>query len=204
MPRALWKGVISFGLVTIPVGLVSADFRGHPVAYFPASVLAAVDSRRLELYAYDNERREDAWTSRFKSLVPHWRNIAGQADAAVAERIAADGIDVLVDLSGHTAGHRLSLFARRAAPVQASWLGYFGTTGVAAMDYLLADPWSIPADEEGQYTEQVWRLPETRLCFTPPPAVAIGPLPSAGSGQVTFGSSAATRRSPYNTRQCKE
>lgn len=171
----------------LKIGLVSADFREHPVAYFLDSVLAAVDPRQLDLYAYDNERPEDSWTARFKTLIPHWRNIAGQADATVAAQIAADGIDILVDLAGHTAGHRLPLFARRAAPIQVSWLGYFGTTGVAAMDYLLADPWCVPAGEENQYTEQVRRLPETRLCFTPPPAVPIGPLPSLGSGQLTFG-----------------
>jgi predicted O-linked N-acetylglucosamine transferase (SPINDLY family) len=106
----------------------------------------------------------------------------------MANRIRADGIDILIDLSGHTAYNRLPVFAWKPAPVQVSWLGYFATTGVAAIDYFVADPWTLPESEEINFTEKVWRLPETRLCFTPPDAaVAVSTLPALVNGYVTFG-----------------
>lgn len=171
----------------LKVGLVSADLRGHPVGFFLASILEAIDREGFDFHAYYNNRIEDDWTQRFRAVVPNWRSIVGQADDVVAERIAADGIDLLIDLSGHTMGNRLPIFALRPAPVQLSWIGFFGTTGVPGMDYLIADPWGIRPGEEGCYTETVWRLPETRLCFTPPPSVPIGPLPQLAGNGITFG-----------------
>ena len=112
----------------------------------------------------------------------------GLSDGAVAERVRDDAIDILIDLSGHTAHNRLPVFAMKPAPVQLSWLGYFGTTGVGVMDYLIADPWTLPPSEEANFTEKVWRLPETRLCFTPPDVpLEVAPLPALGNGYVTFG-----------------
>ncbi|NVZ11823.1 peptide-binding protein, partial [Allochromatium humboldtianum] len=103
-------------------------------------------------------------------------------------RIHADGIHILVDLAGHTAHNRLPVFAWKPAPVQVSWLGYFATTGVAQMDYLLADEVGVPAAQQNQFTEKIWYLPETRLCFTPPEnAPAVAPAPSLAKDSITFG-----------------
>ncbi len=110
------------------------------------------------------------------------------SDLDLARRIREDAIDVLVDVSGHTSQNRLGVFAAKPAPVQVTWLGYFGSTGVSGVDYVLADPWSVPPGDEDQFTEQVWRLPETRLCFAPPDAsVEVGPPPVMASGCVTYG-----------------
>ncbi|MFI4979305.1 MAG: tetratricopeptide repeat protein, partial [Nevskiales bacterium] len=173
------------------VGLVSGDLGEHPVGYFLDSNLAALTSHaagRLELIAYHSHFRTDALTERIKACCCAWHSVAGLSDARLAQLIRDDGIDILIDLVGHTAHNRLPLFAWKPAPVQASWLGYFATTGVAAMDYFIADPWTLPETEEVNFTEKIWRLPETRLCFTPPDAdVDISPLPALTNGRLTFG-----------------
>jgi len=112
----------------------------------------------------------------------------GLDDAAAAQLIHDDGVHVLIDLSGHSAHNRLPVFAWKPALVQVSWLGYFATTGVAEIDYLIADPWTLPEKEEQYFTEKIWRLPETRMCFTAPAAeVAVSALPALRNGYVTFG-----------------
>jgi predicted O-linked N-acetylglucosamine transferase (SPINDLY family) len=170
------------------IGLVSGDFRAHPVGLFLESAIAALPEEELELFAYSTNRVEDAQTARFKALVPRWRAIEAMRDAEAAARIREDAIDILVDLSGHTAGNRLPLFARKPAPVQATWLGYFATTGLAAMDYVIGDRWVLPEGEEGHFVERPWRLPDSYLCFTPPQFdLAPGPLPALESGRITFG-----------------
>src|SRR6185312_17176914 len=135
--------------------------------------------RPISLVAYSNNHHSDALTLRLKACCAGWVSIASLSDEAVAQRIKDDAIDILIDLSGHTGHTRLSVFGWKPAPVQVSWLGYFATTGVAEMDYFLADPWTLPPSEEVNFTEKIWRLPETRLCFTPPAEdVAPGPLPA--------------------------
>jgi predicted O-linked N-acetylglucosamine transferase (SPINDLY family) len=97
-------------------------------------------------------------------------------------------IDILIDLSGHTGDNRLPMFAWKPAPVQVTWLGYFATTGVAAIDYLIADPWTLPKSEESSFSETIWRVPETRLCFTPPAILLnVTPPPMLVNGHITFG-----------------
>ncbi len=173
------------------IGFVSGDFRDHPVSYFFESVLRALcqlTPGRLEFFCYSNHVLADAVTARIKTLSHAWCDSAAMTDAVLCDRIRTDAIDILVDLSGHTAHSRLPVFASKPAPVQVSWLGYFGTTGVTAIDYVIADPWTLPSSEECRFTEKVWRLPETRLCFTPPPFhVEVTPLPAIGNGYLTFG-----------------
>ncbi|OOG48455.1 peptide-binding protein [Polaromonas sp. A23] len=175
---------------SLRVGLVSGDFCDHPVGYFLEGILAALASSALplQLFAYPTRACDDTISQRIKAACTGWHPAAGLSDEDLAQKIHDDRIDILMDLSGHTAHNRLPVFAWKPAPVQVSWLGYFATTGVAAIDYLIADPWTLPASEERSFTEKIWRLPETRLCFTPPDAdVTVSPLPALSNGYVTFG-----------------
>lgn len=173
------------------IGFVSPDFRTHPVGYFIESILAALRSSaagRLEISAYMTNSHTDAVTDRIRSRCHAWHSVLGVSDENLARQIRADGIDVLIDLSGHTFGNRLPLFAWKPAPVQVSWLGYLATTGLAAMDYIIADPWALPEAEEAHFTEKIWRLPDTRLCFTAPDLdIQVAVLPASVSGHITFG-----------------
>jgi predicted O-linked N-acetylglucosamine transferase (SPINDLY family) len=173
------------------VGLVSGDLCNHPVGYFLVGVLEALTLQaagRVEIFGYANRPSNDETGKCIRACCRGWHSTVGLSDEALARRIREDAIDILIDLSGHTGHNRLPVFAWRPAPVQASWLGYFATTGMAEMDYFIADPLTLPPREEAQFTEQIWRLPETRLCFTPPDAeVEITPLPALSQGYLTFG-----------------
>lgn len=173
------------------VGLVSGDIRRHPVGHFAEGALVALATQahgRLGLHAYATHGVRDDLSERVQRHCQGWTDVTVLTDAELAAQIHADGIDVLIDLSGHTAFNRLPVFAWRPAPVQVSWLGYFATTGVAEMDWFLGDPWTLPEGLDAQFTERIWRLPETRLCFTPPDAdVPVSPLPSAAGQPFTFG-----------------
>jgi len=172
------------------VGLVSGDFLGHPVGFFLESVLKHLNAARIELFAYPTVPQEDDLTARIKPCFGAWRSIAGLSDEAAASRIHDDGIHILIDLAGHTSHNRLPVFVWKPAPVQASWLGYFASTGVPGMDYLLADRTSVPESHREHFTETIWYLPDTRLCFTPPTAMnelRPAPLPAIRNGYITFG-----------------
>ncbi|HEX3499780.1 MAG TPA: tetratricopeptide repeat protein, partial [Stellaceae bacterium] len=170
------------------IGYVSSDFRNHPVAYFIENILTAHDREAVEVFCYCNAAVGDATTTRIAEAADHWRDISPLADHDAARRIAEDGIDILVDLSGHTAGNRLTLFARKPAPIQCTWLGYVGTTGLSEIDYIIADRFVIPPQDDDLYCEEPYRLPNSYLCFTPPNEdVAVGPAPILGAGAPTFG-----------------
>lgn len=175
-------------LRTLRVGYVSADFREHPVGFFMESVLRHHDVHDCEIYCYFNSTQEDTVTARLSAHVPNWRQISALDDDAVAAMIRADGIDILVDLSGHTSGNRLLVFVRKPAPVQVTWLGYCNTTGLGSIDYLLADAVVIPPDTSQRFTEQVFRLPGSYVCYLAPDyAPAVVEPPSIANGYVTFG-----------------
>jgi len=166
------------------VGLVSADLRGHPVGRLAQAWLPAL-AERCELFVYAVARSEDALTQQLRQATPRWLDAAGLSDAALAERIAADGIDLLVDLNGHTGGHRLGVFARRPAPRQFSWLGYAGSTGLAEMDAFIGDRWLLPPGAEGGFVEPLRRLPHSFAVYAPPAdAPPVAPLGEA----LRFGS----------------
>ena len=172
------------------VGMVSADFLSHPVGYFLESVLAHLKSPRLELVAYPTVAEVDDLTARIKPCFSAWHPIDNLGDEAAARKIHDDGLHILIDLSGHTSHNRLPVFAWRPAPLQVTWLGYFASTGVPGMDYLLADRTSVPESQQAHFTEKIWYLPDTRLCFTPPTAVGKlkpGMLPARRNGYLTFG-----------------
>jgi predicted O-linked N-acetylglucosamine transferase (SPINDLY family) len=126
------------------------------------------DPARVETFCYYNYPRGDVMTERMRRAAHRWRDIAERDDATVADAIRADGIDILVDLAGHTRHTRLLVFARRPAPIQVSWLGYFNTTGLATMDYFVTDPVSSPPGQERYFVERLVRLPATRFCYEPP------------------------------------
>jgi protein O-GlcNAc transferase len=171
------------------VGYVSADFRDHSVAFLIEPVLANHDRDAVEVFLYPTVPLEDAITGRLRSYGGHWHPIARLNDADAATLVASHRLDVLVDLSGHSAGNRLGVFALRPAPVQATYCGYPDTTGLPAIDYRITDEWCDPPGKtEHLHTERLWRLPPGFLCFRPPEyAPDVSPLPAAQSGRVTFG-----------------
>ena len=173
----------------LSVGIVSGDLRNHPVGYFLESVLSCIDPAVMELIAYPTNPKTDDLSERIKPFFSAWKPIYGLSDEAAANQIYADGIHVLLDLSGHTAHNRLPVFCWKPSPVQASWLGYCATTGLSEMDYLLGDPYVTPPEDDGNFAEKVWRLPDLYVCFTPPDVnVAITEPPALKRGYVTFGS----------------
>jgi hypothetical protein len=150
--------------------------------------LTACAEDRLSFFAYFPSEYPDATTERIKPHFAVWRSVAGVTDEALARQIKEDGIDILVDLAGHTAGNRLPVFAWKPAPVQVSWLGYLNTTGLEAMDYLIADEWELPVAQERYFTEVIWRLESSYLCFAPPSVpVEVNSLRAISNGFVTFG-----------------
>ena len=171
------------------VGLVSPDFKDHPVARFLLPFLEHHDREQIELFVYAQVAAPDEWTEQARHLVDHWRSLVNVPDAEAADLIRGDEIDILVDLAGHTNGNRLLLFARKPAPVQATYLGYPGTTGLSAMDYritdALADP---PGMTEEHHSEQLIRLPGCAWNYGPDSEALPGQSPAALRGCVTFGS----------------
>jgi predicted O-linked N-acetylglucosamine transferase (SPINDLY family) len=172
------------------IGYVSPDFREHSVAYFVEPLLRGHDRQKVEIFCYSDVGRSDSVTTRLQGLADHWLVTVGLSDQQLAERIWIDGIDILVDLAGHSAANRLLVFARKPAPVQVTWLGYPNTTGLKAIDYRLVDAVTDPVGEaDALASETLVRLEDGFLCYgglrdgpepTPPPCVK--------TGTVTFGS----------------
>ena len=172
------------------IGYVSPDFRDHPVAAFYEPVLEARDKKAFEIFCFDTSPAvEDAVTARLKRSADVWQCVTDMGDEALADTIRKSRIDILVDLSGHTKGNRLSMFALKPAPIQATWLGHLNTTGLTAMDYRITDGYLDPTGEtERLHTETLCRLP-LHSCFRPSPqSPPVSPLPASTSGHITFGS----------------
>lgn len=171
------------------VGFVSGDLRQHAVAYFVEPLWREYDRSRIELYAYSTSRIEDATTQRLQALTDQWRAVSTLDDAQLARQIQADGIDILVDLSGHTVGNRLLVFARKPAPVQASSIGYTETTGLTAIDYHLCNIHNAPPGAiDSFYVEKLVRLHAGGAFEPDARAPEVNPLPALERGYVTFGS----------------
>jgi len=171
------------------IGYVSGDFRRHVVAFFIQPILENHDRKRFEVFCYYNFGADDSYTAQLRGLAEQWVECENLSDAELADRIRADRIDILVDLSGHTAHNRMQVFAMKPAPVQVSYLGYPSTTGLAAIDYRITDARADPPGEaDAQSAERLVRLPECFHCFRPrKDSPAVGPLPAAAAGYVTFG-----------------
>lgn len=175
---------------TLRIGYVSGDLCAHAVSHFFEPVLKHHDTHAWDVYCYNNSARSDEVTRRLMRWPATWVDASALDDAALFKRIRSDGIDILIDLSGHTARNRLDVFARRPAPVQVTWLGYRTTTGMAAMQYRITDAVADPPGvSEAWYVERMIRLPYSQWCFAEP-AVEIdpGPAPASVNGYVTFGS----------------
>ncbi|HEX8524413.1 MAG TPA: tetratricopeptide repeat protein [Tepidisphaeraceae bacterium] len=170
------------------IGYLSADFRSHSVAFFLARVLESHDRSRFSITCYANVTRPDAMTQRMRGRVDQWRDIVRLSDDQVAHLIRQDGIDVLVELGGHTDQNRLLVLARRAAPVQVSYLGYPNTTGMSQVDYLITDSHIAPEGADRYYVEKLARVSGSFFCyFGPDLGIPIAPPPVVSKGFVTFG-----------------
>lgn len=169
------------------IGYVSPNFSRHSVGYFIEPVIAHHDREAVEVFCYYTERAADETTHRIAAHATVWRQVHEEDDETLARLICADGIDILVDLSGHTAGNRLGVFARKPAPVQMTWLGYADTTGMAAIDYRITDAMSDPVPHaESFHTERLLRLNDVFLCYRP--AEEAPPVTARSEGAVVFGS----------------
>jgi predicted O-linked N-acetylglucosamine transferase (SPINDLY family) len=172
----------------LKVGYVSGDYHEHPVSYNMEQVFAHHDRARIELFAYSAFGRSDAVTERLQALAEHWIPIMGIPDAAARDRVDADGIDVLIDLSGHSAYNRMGVFARRAAPVQVYYLGYFASTGLTEMDYLIGDDILTPPETDSHFSERVWRLPRIWLSYSNKIDAPLSDWRPAQDGSIWLGS----------------
>jgi predicted O-linked N-acetylglucosamine transferase (SPINDLY family) len=168
---------------------VSGDFRDHVVGRYCDGVFGAHDRERVEIFCYSSVWPEDARTQRIKDLADHWRSIVRLTDAEAADLIRNDQIDLLIDISGHSAGNRVTVFALKPAPVQASHFGYPSSTGMTAIDYRITDAYfDPPGMTEHLYAEKLVRMPEAGWCYVPWASPEIGPLPAQRTGGVTFAS----------------
>ncbi len=171
------------------VGYVCATFSNHSTRHFLEPLLAHHDHQRVEVVAYAEELvLPDAATLRYRGYSDQWVVTTGMSDEALAQRIRDDGIDVLVDIAGHTRGNRLGVFARKPAPVSLHWLDFGATTGLSAIDYYLADTWSAPPGSDALFAEAPWRLPVPALVYRPGPGMGpVSSLPALERGYITFG-----------------
>ena len=169
------------------VGYVSGDFRSHVVSFFTEAVLREHNRDNVELFCFANNKSTDAVTDRYRAFSDGWFAIKRESDNNVEELIRDNQIDILIDLSGHTADNRLPVFARRPAPIQASWCGYFDTTGLRAMDYLIVDRVIAPENEQRKWTERPLYLPDSYICYQPPKLPDLAAVPAEQNGFVTFG-----------------
>ena len=174
----------------LKIGYISSNFYDHSVAYFIKPVIEHHDTSQYEVFCYNNSPQSDAVTEQIRSLSSKWRDVTALSDIDLSSMIHDDGIDILVDLNGHTADNRLLVFARKPAPIQVSWIGYPNTTGLSSMDYRLTDALADPpGSTDHLHSERLIRLPDTFSCFSPPtPCPEVTEPPVLIKGYVTFGS----------------
>lgn len=179
------------------IGFLSPDLRTHSVMYFVEGLLAQLDRRQFELFAFYLYPKDDVITERVQCHVEHFVRLAGMSAAEQAQTIRAQGIDILIDLAGHTGHNGLLAMAHKAAPVQVSWLGYPATTGLSAIDYKFTDEVTDPPGADALYSERLYRLPTLFCCYRPlireplwryQPSYQVHPAPALKNGYVTFGS----------------
>jgi predicted O-linked N-acetylglucosamine transferase (SPINDLY family) len=170
------------------LGFLSPDLHRHPVGYFLIGLFEHLPPSQALLFCYSTGGTPDDLSARLRAAAAEWRDVGPLSDEAIAERIRDDSIDILFDLAGHTGNNRLLVMAHKPAPIQITWAGYVGTAGLAAIDYLLADGFEVPPELEHHYREEVLRMPNGYVCYEPPAAPPVAPLPALARGHVTFGS----------------
>lgn len=172
------------------IGFISGDFCRHAVASFLEPVLMHLSlDPKLSLHAYSNTYLDDTMSERLRELFGHWTSVVGLSDEQAAEKVRADGIDILIDLAGHTAHNRLLTLARKPAPVQATWIGYPGTTGLDSVDYFLADQFWVPSEQfRNQFSEKIAYLPAVAPFLADKLCPPVNGLPALHNGHITFGS----------------
>ncbi|QJD31382.1 tetratricopeptide repeat protein [Methylococcus geothermalis] len=172
----------------LKIGYLSPDLRQHVVGHHFLPMLEHRSRDRFSVVCYHIGKKEDDMSRRIAALSDDWRHLHGASDDEIADIIRQDRIDILVDLSGHTSNTRPLVLARKPAPVQVSWLGYFDTTGLATMDWFITDPYSSPPDQKQYFSERLHRMPHTRLYYHPYPDMPeVGALPARRNGYITFG-----------------
>lgn len=171
------------------VGYVSGDFIRHPVGFLLRDILRLHNPEQVEIHCFSMVIRPEEILPELRAASDHWEDIFFLTDEELAELVEKAQIDILVDLSGHTAFHRLLTFARRPAPIQVEWIGYFHSTGMTSMDYFLTDPYTSPPGSGQLFSETPVYLPHTRFCYGPPDySPDVAPAPHLKNGFMTFGS----------------
>jgi predicted O-linked N-acetylglucosamine transferase (SPINDLY family) len=172
----------------LKVGFVSGDLKNHPVGYFLENVLFELAEQKIELYAYTMSSIEDSLTVRIKPTFKKWNSIVGKSWVAAAREINEENIDILIDLAGHTGTISLPIFLYKPAPIQISWLGYFASTGMKEIDYILGDRYVTPMSDAKNFVEQIYQLPNSYLCYSKPEfEIDVNSLPAIKNGYITFG-----------------
>jgi protein O-GlcNAc transferase len=173
----------------LKIGYVSPDFRIHSCAWFIEPLFANHDKEKFEIFCYSVLENPDSFTEKFKKLADVWHDTEDLTNKELIELIQNDGIDILVDLAGHTANNRLAIFAGKPAPVQVSWLGFPASTGLDTIDYKLSDKWLAPENSTEYFSEKVWRLNRVMHCYqAPDPSPPVSTLPYNTNGYITFAS----------------
>jgi len=172
------------------IGLLSSNFRRHPVGFLALPVLEALDQTKFSILSYANQIDSDEYTARFRAISDQWKPVSHLSDLELRDLIRGDRIDILIEMSGHTAGHRLPVVAQRVAPLQVKWIGgQYNTMGVDSIDCFLSDPVETPTDHEDLHSELVLKLPSSYAGYQAPPyAPDVSALPALSNGRVTFGS----------------
>ena len=170
------------------IGLVSADFGNHPGGFFSLSTLRELQKKNFDFIAYATTNRKDELSRHFKPLFLKWHLVEKKKDEEIVEQIFKDKVHILMDLQGHSAKNRLTIFFYKPAPIQATWLGQ-GSTGIPEIDYFIGSPHITPSNEEKYYVEKIFRLPEISQSFTEPEFdLKVNELPALKNNFITFGS----------------
>jgi predicted O-linked N-acetylglucosamine transferase (SPINDLY family) len=187
VPTTAWPNIAFAPEKPLTFGALSRDFRQCSTLFLARPLFDNLPPEWTVVF-YSNVEAPDTWTEFFRRSCESWVDVVGADDATVAQKIMADGVDVLLDLNGHTLGGRPGVFARKPAPVQIAWLDYVGTTGLSTMDAIIADAGHVPRTEQGRYVEPIVHVPDDLYRYAPPiDAPAVTPLPALQNGFVTFG-----------------
>jgi len=172
----------------IRIGFISGDYGNHPVSHYLLNTINHISDKKFELIAYSNSNRMDEITLELKKRFNVWRKINHLTEVEVINLIKKDSVDILFDLSGHTAKNRLSIFVNKAAPVQVTWLGYNASTGLKEIDYIIVDPHVVPLSDQKYFAEKIFQLPDTFQCISINDDIRIDHGSYQDKKNVTFGS----------------